>query len=173
MTTTTLLSVPARYLATAHTSIATTAFIIALLAGWLGGKWKALCTNSVARWPVEWFPSVSAVIGDHPQSRAPFHILIALCAGPRFLVLVLQWLSHRHGPTEETQSLHSSPDNFETAHSSAVEGSRIKTRAASKVEALVDEAMKPLSGAIKETSPGPAGLADMELIVGLIRTFCW
>lgn len=45
----TLISVPAKYISTAHTSIATTAFAGALLAGWLGGKWKDLCTNSVAR----------------------------------------------------------------------------------------------------------------------------
>jgi oligoribonuclease (3'-5' exoribonuclease) len=46
---TTIFAVPAKFVATAHTGIATTAFVIALLAGWLGGKWKELCTNSVAR----------------------------------------------------------------------------------------------------------------------------
>jgi len=45
----TIFSVPAKYVATAHTSIATSAFTVALLAGWLGGNWKELCKNSVAR----------------------------------------------------------------------------------------------------------------------------
>jgi hypothetical protein len=44
----TIFSVPARFVATAHTGIATTAFTIALLAGWTGGNWKELCKNSVA-----------------------------------------------------------------------------------------------------------------------------
>lgn len=46
---TTLLSVPAKFVATAHTSIAATAFVIALFAGWWAGNWKKLCTNRVAR----------------------------------------------------------------------------------------------------------------------------
>jgi hypothetical protein len=45
----TIFAVPAKYVATAHTGIATTSFVVALLAGWVGGKWKELCTNSVAR----------------------------------------------------------------------------------------------------------------------------
>lgn len=45
----TLISVPAKFVSTAHTTIAATAFAVALLAGWLGGKWKELCINSVAR----------------------------------------------------------------------------------------------------------------------------
>jgi hypothetical protein len=53
-------------------------------------------------------------VGDHPASRAPFHILIALCAAPRFILLGLLWLSHRS-----------------------------------------------------------KGYADLELFVGLARTFCW
>ena len=45
----TIFAVPAKFVATAHTGIAITAFTVALLAGWMGGKWKELCTNSVAR----------------------------------------------------------------------------------------------------------------------------
>lgn len=171
--TTTLLSVPGKVVATAHTAIASTAFIIALLAGWLGGKWKPLCANSVARWPVEWFPSVSAVIGDHSVSRAPFHILIALCAGPRFLVLVLQWLSHRHGRPSEEVHTRADTSAHGAGHSSSVNEGSIRTRAAAKAETLTNDAIKPLTTAMKETSSGPSGLADIEFIVGIARTFCW
>ena len=171
--TTTLLLVPGKFVATAHTAIAGIAFIVALLAGWLGGKWKPLCTNSVARWPVEWFPSVSAVVGDHSVSRAPFHILIALCAGPRFLVLVLQWLSHRHAQPSTRSTSGPSPKSQETGRSSAMNGAGIRTRATSKLEAVTDDAIKPLATAMQETSSGPSGLADIELIVGVARTFCW
>jgi hypothetical protein len=45
----TIFAVPAKFVATAHTGIAITAFVVALLAGWMGGNWKELCTNSVAR----------------------------------------------------------------------------------------------------------------------------
>ena len=45
----TIFAVPAKFVATAHTGIAITAFAVALLAGWMGGKWKELCTNSIAR----------------------------------------------------------------------------------------------------------------------------
>lgn len=139
----TLLAIPAKLVSRLHTALASLAFIVALVAGLLSGIWRDLCTNSVASedysswtdgrtdgigWPVEWFPSVSATyapcralsdirIGDHPATRAPFHILIALCATPRFLLLALQWLAHR--------------------------------------------------------SRSPSQTADLELIIGLARTFSW
>ena len=171
--TTTLLSVPGKFVATAHTAVASTAFIIALLAGWLGGKWKPLCTNSVARWPVEWFPSVSAVVGDHSVSRAPFHILIALCAGPRFLVLVLQWLSHRHGTPPESRTSKVDGNTKDSGHSTATDGGSIRTRVTAKAEAVTENVTIPLTTALTEAASGPSGLADIELMVGLARTFCW
>ncbi|WVQ84587.1 hypothetical protein IAT38_006741 [Cryptococcus sp. DSM 104549] len=96
----TLLAFPARWVPYAHTAVASLAFSTALFAGWASGLWKELCINSVSRWPVEWWPSVSATVGDHAPSRAPFHILIALCATPRFLLLLVQWIVHRNPPQD-------------------------------------------------------------------------
>ncbi|WVO15056.1 hypothetical protein L204_102700 [Cryptococcus depauperatus] len=93
---TTILALPAGWVSQAHTVIGSLAFATALGVGWMGGLWRELCTNAVSHWPVEWFPSVSATIGDHALPRASFHILIALCATPRFLLLIVQWLVHRN-----------------------------------------------------------------------------
>jgi hypothetical protein len=41
-------------------------------------------------YPIEWFPSVSATIGDRYPERAIFQVFIAICSGPRF-VLVFLW----------------------------------------------------------------------------------
>ncbi|ODN89207.1 calcofluor white hypersensitive protein [Cryptococcus wingfieldii CBS 7118] len=124
---TVLLEFPAKWVTHAHTFTAALAFATALFLGWAAGLWKKLCANSVARWPVEWFPSVSATIGDHVPTRAPFQILIALCATPRFLLLIVQWLVHRN------PSLKSRP-----------------------------------SGARRPNT----ALADVEFIVGIVRTIC-
>jgi hypothetical protein len=56
----TVLTVPGWAIAHAHTTIASLAFGTALFAGWASGLWQELCINAVAKWPVEWFPSVSA-----------------------------------------------------------------------------------------------------------------
>jgi hypothetical protein len=41
-------------------------------------------------YPIEWFPSVSATIGDRYPERAIFQVFIAICSGPRF-ILVFLW----------------------------------------------------------------------------------
>jgi hypothetical protein len=40
-------------------------------------------------YPVEWFPSVSATIGDRYPERSVFQVFIAICSGPRFLLVFL------------------------------------------------------------------------------------
>ncbi|CAG8754846.1 2049_t:CDS:2, partial [Gigaspora rosea] len=40
----------------------------------------------------EWFPSVSATTGDWYPERAVFQIFIALCSGPRFMLVFLWYL---------------------------------------------------------------------------------
>ncbi|KAK4687796.1 hypothetical protein P7C73_g2320, partial [Tremellales sp. Uapishka_1] len=57
---TTLISVPASVIPILHTIIAGLAFTAALVVGYGSGLWETLCENSVAGWPIEWFPSVSA-----------------------------------------------------------------------------------------------------------------
>ncbi|KAL7421582.1 Protein cwh43 [Cryptotrichosporon argae] len=126
-----LFGLPGDVIARVHTIFSITAFGSALLLGRTTGVWHDLCENAVSRWPIEWWPSVSATIGDHPGPRAPFHILIALTATPRFLLLLIQWTAHRYpqqpkGPAKTDQR-----------------------------------------------AWGGAGAADVELIVGVLRTcFC-
>jgi hypothetical protein len=123
----TLLTIPAKHVALAHTTVAALSFVVALTAGLT--VWRELCENSVASMvssllsfshticpcadPLRLAGGVVSIcignvrrtqacnlaeqrrIGDHAVSRSPFHILIALCATPRFLMLGLQWLAHR------------------------------------------------------------------------------
>jgi hypothetical protein len=113
---------------------------------------------------------ISCRAGDHAHSRAPFHILIALCAGPRFLVLVLQWLSHRQ--TKGTDDSASEDDRDSSAQSSGRQ-SRSTRSTSRKAEELVDQVVKPAYEAVREEGGPKAPLADIELGVGLARTFCW
>lgn len=56
----TLLALPASLIPRAHTLFSALAFTFALAIAWGAGIWEQLCENAVSRWPVEWFPSVSA-----------------------------------------------------------------------------------------------------------------
>ncbi|KAF8659047.1 hypothetical protein AX16_001920 [Volvariella volvacea WC 439] len=77
-----------------HTYLATAAFATALAVGcWL--HYKKIVKNSVAGYPKEWFPSVSATIGDWYPERSIFQILIALTAAPRFALVFFQYYLHR------------------------------------------------------------------------------
>ncbi|WVR07560.1 hypothetical protein IAU60_004602 [Kwoniella sp. DSM 27419] len=170
-----LLAFPAGWIPKAHTTVAFTAFGVALFAGWASGLWKELCTNSVARWPVEWFPSVSATIGDHPPPRAPFQILIALCVTPRFLLLLVQWLVHRYpssragdepfSRSEASAANDSKTTVFPTSRSS--ESVRAKNAESSRDRAQVDQLDKVLRQEVGSTT-----LVDIELFIGIARTFC-
>lgn len=167
---TVLLAFSAKWVTEAHTLIGSLAFVVTLFVGWAGGLWQPLCTNSVAsKWrssvqtiliffqngqlngslqsrlrefsSQQLFPSIresckllliQSSIGDHAPPRALFHILIALCATPRFLLLLVQWLVHRNPPCTSSHS--------------------------------VD---------VKSVKRSSATLVDIELLVGLARTFCW
>ncbi|PKX88388.1 putative integral plasma membrane protein [Aspergillus novofumigatus IBT 16806] len=43
-------------------------------------------------YPDEWFPSVSAAIGDRYPERSLFHVFIAITSGPRFALIFLWYL---------------------------------------------------------------------------------
>ncbi|KAG6844286.1 hypothetical protein H0H87_008155 [Tephrocybe sp. NHM501043] len=62
-----------------HTCLAYTAFITALVVA-CACHYKKVVKNGVAGYPEEWFPSVSATIGDWYPERNLFQILIALTA---------------------------------------------------------------------------------------------
>ncbi|KAG7089727.1 hypothetical protein E1B28_011382 [Marasmius oreades] len=84
----------ASYIAKTHTYLAYTAFGTALFLGVLL-HYKKIVKNAVAGYPEEWFPSVSATIGDWYPERNVFQILIALTSGPRFCLVAFQYLLHR------------------------------------------------------------------------------
>ncbi|KAI0346196.1 hypothetical protein BDW22DRAFT_1352223 [Trametopsis cervina] len=79
---------------TVHTYLAYAAFFSALLIGTYLHYTK-IVKNGVAGYPQEWFPSVSATIGDWYPERNIFQILIALNSGPRFTLVFLQYYLQR------------------------------------------------------------------------------
>ncbi|KAF7773286.1 hypothetical protein Agabi119p4_5453 [Agaricus bisporus var. burnettii] len=84
------LSLSAASVARVHTILASTAFASALIIGSLL-HYKKIVKNGVAGYPHEWFPSVSATIGDWYPERNIFQIIIALTSGPRFALIYLQY----------------------------------------------------------------------------------
>ncbi|GAA6038296.1 hypothetical protein JCM8097_003930 [Rhodosporidiobolus ruineniae] len=89
-----LLRASARALAQLHTLLSALAFGSALAVGlWL--HHRKIVKNQYYAWPDEWFPSVSATIGDWFPERNLFQLLIALTSGPRFLLILVSYLAHR------------------------------------------------------------------------------
>lgn len=81
----------AKYVAYAHSVFAYSAFFSALVVGcWL--HYHKIVQNSSYGYPDEWFPSVSAAIGDRYPERSVFQLLIACTSGPRFLLVFLNFL---------------------------------------------------------------------------------
>lgn len=80
----------AKYVAYAHAFFAYLAFFSALAVGcWL--HYHKIVQNSSYGYPDEWFPSVSATIGDRYPERSVFQVFIACTAGPRFLLIFLNF----------------------------------------------------------------------------------
>lgn len=75
-----------------HTVFASSSFLAALAVGSYLHYYK-IVQNSSFGYPDEWFPSVSATIGDRYPERSVFQIIIALTAGPRFLLLIFNFIS--------------------------------------------------------------------------------
>lgn len=86
-----LVTINGKYVAIAHTVCAYLAFFVALIVGCYLHYHK-IVENEHYGYPNEWFPSVSATIGDRYPERNVFQILIALTATPRFLLLFLVYL---------------------------------------------------------------------------------
>ncbi|KAF9234613.1 Frag1/DRAM/Sfk1 family-domain-containing protein [Melanogaster broomeanus] len=88
------LVIDASYIVKTHTYLACAAFASALFLG-CTLHYKKIVKNGVAGYPEEWFPSVSATIGDWYPERNIFQILIAMTSGPRFALVFLQYLLSR------------------------------------------------------------------------------
>lgn len=89
--------IPGQWITHAHTASAYAAFIGAFIVGcWL--HYHKIVENEHYGYPVEWFPSVSATIGDRYPERSVFQLFIAICSGPRFaLVFLFYCLVNRPG----------------------------------------------------------------------------
>lgn len=77
-----------KWVSWAHTLVAYSAFIGALIVGcWL--HYHKIVQNEHYGYPDEWFPSVSATIGDRYPERSVFMVFIAITSGPRFALVAL------------------------------------------------------------------------------------
>ncbi|PWY99457.1 hypothetical protein BCV70DRAFT_217814 [Testicularia cyperi] len=74
-----------------HTVLGLLAFLGALVTA-LSLHYQKVVKNHVAQYPDEWWPSVSATIGDWYPERNIFQVGIALMAGPRFALVFLSAL---------------------------------------------------------------------------------
>ncbi|KAH9018476.1 Frag1/DRAM/Sfk1 family-domain-containing protein [Lactarius pseudohatsudake] len=79
---------------TFHALLSGAAFFSALVVGCFL-HYKKIVKNDVAGWPEEWFPSVSATIGDWYPERNIFQLLIAINSGPRFILIAFGYLLNR------------------------------------------------------------------------------
>merc|ERR1712000_386279 len=89
-----VLSFSAAWISWAHTIVAYTAFISALIVG-IALHYHKIVENEHYGYPDEWFPSVSATIGDRYPERSFFMIFIAITSGPRFALVGLFYLLTR------------------------------------------------------------------------------
>ncbi|KAH3684004.1 hypothetical protein WICPIJ_005027 [Wickerhamomyces pijperi] len=88
-----IISLNGRVISLAHTICAYSAFFAALIVG-VSLHYHKIVENAHYGYPDEWFPSVSATIGDRYPERSVFQILIALTSGPRFLLLILSFIRY-------------------------------------------------------------------------------
>ncbi|KAK4048885.1 Protein cwh43 [Microbotryomycetes sp. JL201] len=78
-------------IAVAHTALSAGAFATALALG-VGLHYQRIVKNQWFGYPQEWWPSVSATIGDWFPERQTFQILVAITSGPRFIVVATLYL---------------------------------------------------------------------------------
>lgn len=74
-----------------HTFAAYAAFLSALIVG-ISLHYHKIVENEHYGFPEEWFPSVSATIGDRFPERSFFMLFIAMTSGPRFMLVGLWYL---------------------------------------------------------------------------------
>ncbi|KIW69733.1 hypothetical protein PV04_05592 [Phialophora macrospora] len=84
----------AKYISWAHTLVAYAAFLGALIVG-VSLHYHKIVQNEHYGYPDEWFPSVSATIGDRYPERSVFMVFIAITSGPRFALVALWYFLTR------------------------------------------------------------------------------
>ncbi|KAH6983150.1 Frag1/DRAM/Sfk1 family-domain-containing protein [Ilyonectria sp. MPI-CAGE-AT-0026] len=93
-----VLSFSARWVSWVHTTTAYAAFLSALVIG-MSLHYHKIVKNEFYGYPQEWFPSVSATIGDRYPERSFFQFFIAITSGPRFALVGLWYLLTRRRGT--------------------------------------------------------------------------
>ncbi|WFD30386.1 Protein cwh43 [Malassezia sp. CBS 17886] len=83
-----ILSLNGSAVALAHAVLGGLSFVTALVVC-LQLHYYRVVKNGVAGYPDEWWPSVSAAIGDWFPERNLFQVLVAISSGPRFLLIAL------------------------------------------------------------------------------------
>ncbi|TAQ87624.1 hypothetical protein B7494_g4044 [Chlorociboria aeruginascens] len=86
-----VLAFSGRWVSWTHTVVAYAAFLSALIVG-VSLHYHKIVENEYYGYPEEWFPSVSATIGDRYPERSFFMIFIAITSGPRFVLVGLWYL---------------------------------------------------------------------------------
>ncbi|KAL2016410.1 hypothetical protein VTK56DRAFT_3795 [Thermocarpiscus australiensis] len=86
-----VLSFGGQWVSWSHTVVAYLAFLSALVVG-SALHYHKIVQNEWYGYPEEWFPSVSATIGDRYPERSIFMIFIAITSGPRFALVGLWYL---------------------------------------------------------------------------------
>lgn len=99
----TLLTFSASWISFVHTVFALAAFSGALITG-LYLHYHKIVKNEWYGYPLEWWPSVSATIGDYYPERSLFHILIAFTSGPRLALVFFSYLFQSHFALRSTAS---------------------------------------------------------------------
>ncbi|QPG93643.1 hypothetical protein C2857_001357 [Epichloe festucae Fl1] len=94
-----VLSFGGQWVSWAHTITAYTAFLSALIIG-VSLHYHKIVENEFYGYPQEWFPSVSATIGDRYPERSFFMLFIAITSGPRFALVGLFYLLSRKPGTK-------------------------------------------------------------------------
>lgn len=78
-----ILVIPGNWIARAHSIIVWSAFAGALVIAFLF-HYVHVVKNEFHGYPNEWFPTISASVGDWPAERVWFQLGMALASGPRF-----------------------------------------------------------------------------------------
>ncbi|KAI5806134.1 Frag1/DRAM/Sfk1 family-domain-containing protein [Geopyxis carbonaria] len=89
-----LVSVSGKWISYSHTAMAYCAFFSALIVG-MYLHFHKIVKNEHYGYPDEWFPSVSATIGDRYPERSIFQLFIAITSGPRFALVFLWYMMTR------------------------------------------------------------------------------
>ncbi|GFF66225.1 protein cwh43 [Aspergillus lentulus] len=86
-----VVAISGKWVSWTHTAVAYTAFLSALVVG-MSLHFHKIVQNEHYGYPDEWFPSVSATIGDRYPERSFFQVFIAITSGFRFALVFLWYL---------------------------------------------------------------------------------